>query len=136
VPDLTDEAAWSLSGTWDLAYAPDRAGFLWAADATPRGQSGVLALVQPVDLGNPPKVQVSFAQRVVLVGDDTLTLEVLPAGRSEWMVIDTQTALTTDWTLHTVDLSAFKGQTIRPVACASLFRSTPRANASKVGESG
>ncbi len=112
VPELIDETAWSSDGTWDLEYATSQGRYLWIADAAPRGQSSTLELVQPVDLAKSPKAQISIEQRLALAGNDTLTLEVLPEGSAEWVVIDSQTALTTDWMSHTIDLSAFKKQTI------------------------
>jgi len=113
VPEMEDETVWQISGTWDLSRFAGRSTWTWVVDAVPRQQESILEFIFPLDLGNRPGAQLSFEQRIQLAGTDTFTIEVLPQNATQWLVVDSQTAASSDWQLHTVDLSAYRGQIIR-----------------------
>ena len=112
-PGLADQTLWRVSGTWDLEPVATRSGLSWAADAAPRGLTQVLELRLPLALSNRGRPQVSFWQRVALNASDRLTVEVQVDGTTAWTVVDTQSGVTTGWEQRAVDLSPFRGQTIR-----------------------
>lgn len=113
VASQEDEAFWQVTGTWDLVTVAGRPSPTWVVDAVPRQQESILEFIFPLELGNRANPVLAFQQKIELGGTDTFVIEVLAENSSEWIVIDSQSAISTDWQAYTIDLDAYRGQVIR-----------------------
>lgn len=109
-----DETGWRATGTWLLdTLSGHNAAPSWAANTVPRDQTSILELLAPVELGRARSPRLTFWQRGQIAASDMVMVEVLPEDETDWVVIDRQTSLPTDWTPRKVDLSAYRGQTVQ-----------------------
>lgn len=109
-----DETGWRATGTWLLdTLSGHNAAPSWAVNTVPRDQTSILELLAPVELGRARSPRLTFWQRGQIAASDMVMVEVLPEDETDWVVIDRQTSLPTDWTPREVDLSAYRGQTVQ-----------------------
>ena len=109
-----DEMGWRATGTWLLdTLSGHNDAPSWAVNTVPRHQTSILELLAPVELGRARSPRLTFWQRGQIAASDMVMVEVLPEDETDWVVIDRQTSLPTDWTPREVDLSAYRGQTVQ-----------------------
>lgn len=109
-----DEMGWRATGTWLLdTLSGHNDAPSWAVNTVPRDQTSILELLAPVELGRARSPRLTFWQRGQIAASDMVMVEVLPEDETDWVVIDRQTSLPTDWTPRKVDLSAYRGQTVQ-----------------------
>jgi hypothetical protein len=109
-----DETGWWADGTWILdTLTGHTSAPSWAVNTVPREQESILQMIAPVELrrGRPPRL--TFWERGQIAAGDQVTVEAQPEGKTDWVVVDSQTSVPGDWTQRTVNLSAYQGQTIR-----------------------
>ncbi|MCC7448969.1 MAG: hypothetical protein IT324_16240, partial [Anaerolineae bacterium] len=106
-------AAWTANGTWQLDASTARQGQAWFANTVQRGQVSVLEQSAAIDLRTAVNPQITFWQKASLSAVDVVAVEITIDQGASWIVIDQQANLLTDWTQHAINLSAYKGQTIR-----------------------
>jgi hypothetical protein len=104
---------WTPSGIWRLDTQTAYGGASWLADSTQRGQISTLTFNGMIVLGGALNPQLSFWQKASLAAADGIAVEISLDGGTTWSVLDQQVGIVTDWTLHTVDLTAYRGQNIR-----------------------
>ncbi|HVO72027.1 MAG TPA: hypothetical protein VMT24_18385, partial [Aggregatilineaceae bacterium] len=111
---FADETGWWADGTWILdtlsghASAPS-----WAVNTVPRDQESILQMTAPVELRRGRSPRLVFWEHGQIAASDRVMVEVQPEGKSDWVVVDSQTSIPGNWTQRTVNLSAYQGQTIR-----------------------
>jgi len=105
--------AWTATGAWQIDTSMARQGQAWFAPTTQRGQVSALEQSVTIDLRAAVNPQITFWQKASLSAFDVVSVEVTVDRGASWIAIDQQTKLLTDWTQHTINLSAYKGQTIR-----------------------
>jgi len=114
---------WTPAGAWRLDAAHQGMG--WFADSTLRDQSSRLTFGGLIDLRGAAYPTLSVWQKAVLTGGESLAVEISPDGGLSWLAIDQQTGLITDWTQHSVDLSAYRGAVIGLRFTLSAFGPVP-----------
>jgi hypothetical protein len=106
-------AGWTPSGIWRLDTQTAYGGASWLADLTQRGQISTLTSDGMIVLGGALNPQISFWQKASLAASDVVAVEISLDGGMTWLALDQQVGIVTDWTLHTVNLTAYRGQNIR-----------------------
>jgi glucose/arabinose dehydrogenase len=104
---------WVASGTWRLDTQITRSGTAWLADASTVGMISMLVQGTTVDLTSVSHPQLSFWQRSNLATNDIAAVDVSLDGGTSWTIVDQQVGLQTDWSMRTVDLTAYQGHEIR-----------------------
>jgi bacillopeptidase F (M6 metalloprotease family) len=82
-------------------------------NTVPRDQESILEMNAPLALGRSRRQRLTFWEQGQIAASDLVVVEVLPEGATGWVAVDSQTSVPADWTQHMVDLSAYRGQTIR-----------------------
>jgi hypothetical protein len=114
---------WNPAGAWRLDVAHQGMG--WFVDSSLREQASSLTFGTLIDLRAAQYPQLSFWQKAVLTGGESLAVEISLDGGLSWFAIDQQTGLISDWTQHTVDLSAYRGTAIGLRLTLSAFGLVP-----------
>jgi hypothetical protein len=104
---------WGADGAWqfttDAAY--DGAG--WFLDGAQRHQVSTLALSPLLDLSGALSAQLVYRQKGDLPTTDLISLDISFNDGLSWLTIDQQIGLETDWELHIVDLTDYRGLVVR-----------------------
>lgn len=103
---------WATSGVWTLDTQAAHSGAGWWADSTQRGLISTLTFDRLIDLTTVQYPQLGFWQKGVLSAADVLSVEVSQDGGLMWWPVLRQSALSTDWTWQTADLTAYRGNVI------------------------
>jgi hypothetical protein len=82
-------------------------------DAARRDATSTLEYSGALDLRSTDQSALNFWQKGQLASTDSVAVEILPEGAANWIRADSQVGLTSDWTLRSVDLTAFAGNVIR-----------------------
>ena len=104
---------WTLSGLWRLDTMAGYSGTALFADTTQRGQSSVLDFGPAILLGTAANPTLRFWQKSSLTSGDLLAVEISLDNGLTWIVADQQIGAVADWTEHRIDLTLYRGQTIR-----------------------
>lgn len=112
--DTFDASTWWMAdGAWehtaDAAY--DGAG--WFLDGSQRHQNSTLALIPLLDLSGALSAQLVYRQKGNLPTTDLITLDISFNDGLTWLTIDEQIGVDSDWDLHIVDLTDYRGLVIR-----------------------
>jgi Tol biopolymer transport system component len=110
---MEDYVGWQSVGAWAQEALVGHTNGAWVADATIRNRVSSLEMNVAVNLGNNPSPRVRYWQRGILSHNDTIVLEIQPIDASTWTILDQQSKVSSDWTQREIDLSAYRGQTIR-----------------------
>jgi hypothetical protein len=114
---------WNPAGAW--RFDTGHQGMGWFSESTQRAQTSTLTYGAPVDLRGAMYPQLSFWQKAVLTGSESLAVEISVDGGLSWFLVDQQVGLISDWTQHTVDLSAYRGAIISLRFTLSTFGLVP-----------
>lgn len=101
------------SGAWTLNTIAGRSGGAWVLDATIPNTQSMLITPFLLNLGNQQNPSLRFWHRGNLVSSDTVYLEVQASGGSTWTILGTYAGLNSIWTQVTVNLSAYRNQSIQ-----------------------
>lgn len=104
---------WLSKGAWlfDVADADSPAS--WFLDGLQRGQESILELKSLIDLSGTLSAQLMYRQKGNLPATDLIVVEISLNGGISWVVIDQQFGVETDWELHVIDLTEYRGQVVR-----------------------
>jgi len=110
-----DAGLWSMTGGWTRSETDAAHEGLWLWATGPQGSvdHALLQLVQPVGLPAEARITLTYWQRTPVHNPDSLHVQVERAN-GLWQPVGQGAASgSADWTLRTVDLSAFAGQSVR-----------------------
>jgi hypothetical protein len=104
---------WQPVGAWH--FDPDTAyeGGGWFAEGAVRELVSTLEYTMKIDLSGTLSAQVVYRQKANLPPSDFVALDLSLDGGHSWIMADQQIGLQTDWDLHIVDLTDYRGQVIR-----------------------
>lgn len=104
---------WQPEGAWQ--YAPDGgySGGGWQLDGAQRETLSTLTYASSIDLSGVLNAQLMFRQDGVLPTSDFVVVEVSLDGGRTWLIANIQIGVEAAWALHTVDLTAYRGQVVR-----------------------
>ncbi len=114
---MTDSFAgslpWTPGGSWQPDTQSAYQGSGWFVEALTRNQSSTLTAGYQLDLRTAAAPQLTFWQQMTLTGGDVAALDVSLDGGLTWLPLDVQIGTASAWTLHTVDLTAYRGAIIQ-----------------------
>jgi hypothetical protein len=104
---------WSPKGAWtfDTQAGYDRAG--WYLDGTQREMASTLEYTPLIDLAGTLSAQLIYRQKGSLPSSDLIAVDLSLDGGESWFMVDTQIGIDSDWELHIVDLTNYRGQVVR-----------------------
>lgn len=102
---------WTANGNWTTQAAYQGMG--WFGSSATRGSSNTLNAEYLIDLGTAINPQLRFWQKTVLSSGDVMGVDVSTDDGANWMPLDAQIGIVSDWVQRTVDLSLYRGQVIR-----------------------
>jgi hypothetical protein len=103
---------WESEGEWFFDEEGGYDGGGWTLDGGPRNQISMLTYTARIDLSGTLGAQLAFRQQGNLPTTDLITFEITLNGGLNWIVVEQQIGIDTDWELHIVDLADFQGQVI------------------------
>lgn len=105
-------AGWMPYGAWtfDTESAYDGGG--WRLDGTQRQTISTLTYTALVNLSGVLDPQLVFRQKGNLPTTDLVAVDISLDGQT-WVLIDQQIGVKSDWDLHTVELTDYRGQVVR-----------------------
>jgi hypothetical protein len=104
---------WTADGAWQFTTDAAYEGAGWFLDGTQRDQISTLALSPLLDLSGALSAQLVYRQKGNLPTTDLISLDISFNDGLTWLTIDEQIGLDTDWDLHIVDLTEYRGLVIR-----------------------
>jgi hypothetical protein len=104
---------WLADGTWQLDIETAFNGASWFADNTQFGKVSRLEFGGLIDLTTALNPQLQFWQHMWLNPADQFSVEVSLDGGISWSLVERQNGVRTDWTLHVLDLSLYRGYPIK-----------------------
>jgi hypothetical protein len=102
---------WLPAGAWVFDTQTAYRGAGWFADSTTRGQISTLTYGVQIDLRTSLNPELRFWYKATLSSNDAFAVYLSPDSMT-WQVLDQQIGPITDWTQHTLDLTAYRGQVI------------------------
>jgi hypothetical protein len=113
VESFDTNSGWMSSGAWQVDTQTAHNNVGWFANSTQRGQVSTLEFDGFIDLFGWSNVRLTFWQKSQLASSDVMAVDLSLDGGTSWVVLDQQQGLVTDWAQHSLDLSAYQGQTIQ-----------------------
>jgi len=110
--DFTSSAGWSASGVWQHDALAGRGSGGWFANSAVRGLESTLQLNGLIDLTSVLTPRLTFWQKAALTAGDRVAVDISLDGGLSWLALEDSAGTVSDWTQHTVDLSAYAGQLI------------------------
>jgi len=110
--DFTSGAGWSASGVWQHDALAGRGSGGWFANSAVRGLESTLQLNGLIDLTSVLTPRLTFWQKAALTAGDRVAVDISLDGGLSWLALEDSAGTVSDWTQHTVDLSAYAGQLI------------------------
>jgi hypothetical protein len=104
---------WIASGAWAYVAKGAYQDGGWMIDGFQRQSTSTLEYTTPIDLHGILGTRLVFRQRGHLSTSDLIGVDISLDGGMSWFLVDQQPGIYSDWDLHTVDLSAYRGQIIR-----------------------
>ncbi len=104
---------WTTDGAWyyDTLSAYD--GYGWYVDGDQRSRVSTLTYTNLIDLTGALSAQLLYRRKGNLPPSDLVAVDLSLDGGNTWVMIDMNIGLDTDWELHAVDLTDYRGQIIR-----------------------
>ena len=105
-------SGWTTNGAWyyDTQSAYDGHG--WYADGTQRSKVSTLTYANLIDLTGALSAQLLYRRKGYLPPSDLIAVDLSLDGGNTWFMIDLTIGIDTDWELHAVDLTDYRGQVI------------------------
>ena len=107
------EQGWLPQGAWLFDLATSYASGGWHVDGTQRGTVSTLTYYTMIDMSGTLTAQLVYRQMGHLPQTDLVSAEISLDNGQNWLVIDQQIGIDSDWDLHIVDLTDYRGQLIR-----------------------
>ncbi len=104
---------WTPTGSWVPDAAAARSGLSWFASSAVRDQSNMLTASYLIDLRTAQYPLLTFWQKMNLSSGDMVGIDLSLDGDPIRYPFDEQQGTVIDWTLRSLDLSAYRGQVIR-----------------------
>jgi calcineurin-like phosphoesterase family protein len=113
VETFDTNTGWNSSGAWQFDTSSAYKGGGWRIDTSQRHMTSILTYAGSVNLGSAANPQLNFWQKGRLRHQDVVAVEILLQGQTNWITVDSQDGLQSDWSLHTVDLTPWAGNIIQ-----------------------
>jgi hypothetical protein len=104
---------WAPSGAWSFDPQAGYEGAGWFVDGTQHETTSTLDYTPLIDLAGTLSTQLMYRQKGHLPSTDLIAVDLSLDGGASWFMIDTQIGLESDWELHIVDLTYYRGQVVR-----------------------
>jgi hypothetical protein len=104
---------WTPTGAWTFDAQAGYEGAGWYLDGAQRETTSTLEYTPMIDLTGTLSTQLIYRQKGNLLSGDLIAVDLSLDGGESWFMIDTQIGLESDWELHIVDLTDYRGQVIR-----------------------
>jgi hypothetical protein len=103
---------WTATGAWALDTETAYSGAGWHLDGSQRETVSTLEYLPLLDLSGALTAQLVYRQKGDLPNSDLLAVDLSLDGGHNWIAIDQQIGLDTDWEQHFVDLTDYRGQVV------------------------
>jgi hypothetical protein len=104
---------WESDGAWQFDAEAAYTGAGWFVDGAYRELISTLEYTPLLDLSGTLSAQLLYRQKGDLPTSDLIAVDLSLDGGTTWFMIDHQIGVETDWEMHIVDLTEYRGQIVR-----------------------